>query len=456
MTARDARPAQVVHVRVNRRAHELVADPSRRLSDVLRDDLGLICTKIGCHAGDCGACTVLLDDDAVCSCIVALGACEGRAITTVEGLAAADGTLSALQQAFVAHGAAQCGACTPGMLTSAEALLRANPHPSEAEVLDALGGVLCRCTGYRKIVEAVLAVGAGHVLPTPEPAAGGAVGARVARLDAPAKVRGSERFGADAWPVAEGQRVLAMRVIRSPHAHAAFVLADLEAWRAARPGIVEVLRAADVPHNAFAVFPDLRDQPVLADARVRFKGEAVIALVGDADVIEAVTDDELPIRYTVLPAHDTMASALVAGGGPPGLVQERYADNVLCRGRVARGDVEGAIGQSAHVASTDFHTAYVEHAYIEPEAGYAEVVPALDAAGHAAARVRIWACTQTPYMDRDEVAHVLGVNAERVHIVPSAIGGGFGGKLDLSVQPLLAVAALKLNRAVRLVYERPE
>jgi aerobic-type carbon monoxide dehydrogenase small subunit (CoxS/CutS family) len=149
MTARDAQPLQVVRLHVNRSARELVADPARRLSDVLRDDLGLIGTKVGCHAGDCGACTVLVDGEQVCSCIVALGACEGRTVTTVEGLAGPDGALSPLQQAFLIHGAAQCGACTPGMLMSAEALLRANPHPTEAEVLDALGGVLCRCTGYR-------------------------------------------------------------------------------------------------------------------------------------------------------------------------------------------------------------------------------------------------------------------------------------------------------------------
>ncbi len=165
MTARDAAPLtlsqarRVVQLRVNGRAVELVADPLRRLSDVLRDDLGLTGTKIGCHAGDCGACTVLLDGQQVCSCIVALGQCEGRGVATVEGLAGADGSLSPLQTAFAAFGAAQCGICTPGMLMSAQALLQRNPQPTEAEVLDALGGVLCRCTGYRKIVEAVLSVG---------------------------------------------------------------------------------------------------------------------------------------------------------------------------------------------------------------------------------------------------------------------------------------------------------
>jgi len=455
VNARDAQSLEVVQLRVNRTAHELVADRSRRLSDVLRDDLGLTGTKVGCHAGDCGACTVLVDDEHVCACIVALGACEGRAVTTVEGLAGPDGTLSPLQQAFVAHGAAQCGACTPGMLMSAEALLRANPRPTEAEVLDALGGVLCRCTGYRKIVEAVLAVAAGTVAPPVMLAAGRAVGARAARLDAPAKVDGSERFGADAWPQGPSAAVLTMRVVRSPHAHATFELGDLAALRARRPGLVDVLTALDVPNNAFAIFPDLRDQPVLAHGRVRFRGEAVVALIGPADVVLDIPDSEVPIRYAPLPAHADIDSALRVDGAA-GVLHARSPDNVLCRGRVFRGDVERAFGQAAHVADETFESGYVEHAYIETEAGYAEIVDALDGAGQPLRRVRIWACTQTPYMDRDEIAHVLGIAPSQVHIVPSAIGGGFGGKLDLSVQPLLAVAAWKLGRAVRLVYERPE
>ena len=455
MTARDAQSLQVVHLHVNKAPRELVADPARRLSDVLRDDLGLIGTKVGCHAGDCGACTVLLDDEQVCSCIVALGSCEGRSVTTVEGLAGADGSLSPLQQAFLIHGAAQCGACTPGMLMSAEALLRANPHPTEAEVLDALGGVLCRCTGYRKIVEAVLAVGAGAVEAAVEPRAGQAVGARAARLDGPAKVTGSERFGADAWPERPAAPVLTMRVIRSPHAHATFELGDLAALRARRPGLVDVLTALDVPNNAFAIFPDLRDQPVLAHGRVRFRGEAVVALIGPADVVLDIADSEVPIRYTPLPAHADIESALRVDGAA-GVLHARSPDNVLCRGRVVHGDVERALGESDRVAEETFESGYVEHAYIETEAGCAEIVDAHDGAGAPLRRVRIWACTQTPYMDRDEIANVLGIEPAQVHIVPSAIGGGFGGKLDLSVQPLLAVAAWKLDRAVRLVYERPE
>ena len=469
MTARDTVVVQAVRLHVNRAAHELVADPTRRLSDVLRDDLHLTGTKVGCHAGDCGACTVLLDGEQVCSCIVALGQCEGRSVVTVEGLAEADGALSPLQRAFVAFGAAQCGICTPGMLMSAEALLRRQPHPSEAEVLDALGGVLCRCTGYRKVVEAVLSVSRALLAPHAAPAdpradvpatalkSGEAVGARVERLDAPDKVRGIALYGADTWPA----DALAMRVVRSPHPHARFTLGDLAAFKQRWPGLTDVLVAADVPNNAFAIFPDLRDQPVLADGEVRFRGEAVLALIGDAATLQAIADADVPIEYTVLPAAQDMASALAAGRRGE-RVQQRHTDNVLCRGRVVRGDVDAALADAAVRATAEFKTVYVEHAYIEPEAGYAEPVAAVSAAATAGTggaglpRVRIFACTQTPYMDRDEVAHVLGFEPSQVHIVPSAMGGGFGGKLDLSVQPLLAVAALKLGRAVRLVYTRPE
>ncbi|MEQ1805013.1 MAG: molybdopterin cofactor-binding domain-containing protein [Burkholderiaceae bacterium] len=464
MTARDATGVHTVRLLVNRVAIQVDADPTRRLSDVLRDDLQLTGTKIGCHAGDCGACTVLLDGEQVCSCIVALGQCDGRSVTTVEGLAEADGALSPLQRAFVAFGAAQCGICTPGMLMSAEALLRRKPQPSEAEVRDALGGVLCRCTGYRKIVEAVLAASRAVLAAPGAPndvvadvqastlGAGQAVGARVARLDAPDKVRGVARYGADARPPSSPGPVLTMRIVRSPHAHASFVLGDLGAFKQRWPGLVDVLVAADVPHNAFAIFPDLRDQPVLADAVVRFRGEAVLALIGDEATLQAIPDADAPIEYRVLPAVQDIAVALAAGQrGEP--VQQRHADNVLCRGRVVRGDVDAALAEAQFVAAAEFATAYVEHAYIEPEAGYAEFVAGEQGA---APRVRIFACTQTPYMDRDEVAQVLGFAPTQVHIVPSAMGGGFGGKLDLSVQPLLGVAALKLQRAVRLVYERPE
>jgi CO/xanthine dehydrogenase Mo-binding subunit/aerobic-type carbon monoxide dehydrogenase small subunit (CoxS/CutS family) len=430
--------SSLVRFTLNGEACAVSAAPGERLSDALRDRLGLTGTKVGCNAGDCGACTVLLDGEQVCACLTSVGQAEGREVVTVEGLAEGE-VLSPLQRAFLQHGAAQCGICTPGMLMAAADVLRRHPEPSEAQVLDGLAGVLCRCTGYRKIVEAVLAVARGHVEPE-QPAAGRAVGARVAKLDGVEKLTGRERFGADHAP--EG--ALWLRVIRSPHERARFELGDLSVLKARHAGLVEVFSARDVPVNGFGIFPQVKDQPVLADGQVRFKGEAVLALVGEQDAVMAVPDDELPLRWLPEPPVTEVDEAL-ASRQPP--LHAFAPDNVLIRGRVVKGDVDAAIADAAYLAQGEITTSFVEHAYIEPEAGYAERV---------GDRLRIFACTQTPYMDRDEVARVLDLRPEQVHIVPSAVGGGFGGKLDIAIQPLLALAAWKLDCAVRCVYTRPE
>src|SRR5580692_269354 len=145
----------LIALTVNGHKVDVLASPVTRLSRILRDHLGLTGTKVGCDAGDCGACTVLLNQEPVCSCLVAAGQVAGCEVVTVEGLAQRPPLYDRLQQSFLAHGAAQCGACTPGMLVAATALLDNNRAPSEAEVMDAIGGVLCRCTGYRKIVNAI-------------------------------------------------------------------------------------------------------------------------------------------------------------------------------------------------------------------------------------------------------------------------------------------------------------
>ncbi len=144
---------------VNGRTVGVTSEPITRLSKVLREELGLTGTKVGCDAGDCGACTVLIKGKAACSCLVAVGQLESAEVTTVEGLAQSSATFDRLQKSFLRHGAAQCGICTPGMLVSAVALLEQNPRPNETQVQDALSGVLCRCTGYRKIISAVMGAG---------------------------------------------------------------------------------------------------------------------------------------------------------------------------------------------------------------------------------------------------------------------------------------------------------
>src|SRR5882762_811933 len=325
---------QSIEFRVNGRAVAVASSPWQRLSRVLREELGLTGTKVGCDAGDCGSCTVLLDGDPVCACLVATGQVAGHEITTVEGLAKSEiGTR--LQQSFLTHGAAQCGACTPGMLVAATALLEQNRTPNENDVMDAIGGVLCRCTGYRKIVTAILCAQSD----TPaeiSPEAGNAVGQRMVRLDGKRKVDGSEIFGADEVPVG----ALAVRAIRCPYHRALFQFGDLDAFVSAHPGIEAVLTAKDVPgKDCYGVIPSFADQPVFAHSEARYRGEAVAAVAGVPEIVEALDPATFPVVWQELPALMDIDEAL-APGAPQ--IHAHREENVLVRGRVVRGNVDRA------------------------------------------------------------------------------------------------------------------
>jgi len=440
---------QSIAFRVNGRDVVVSSSPLQRLSRVLREELGLTGTKVGCDAGDCGACTVLLDGDPVCACLVAAGQAEGCEVTTVEGLA--DTNVGArLQQAFLTHGAAQCGACTPGMLVAATALLERNSAPHENEVMDAIGGVLCRCTGYRKIIAAILdaavkdagvkengSAGGAAI----SPGAGAAVGKRLVRLDGKQKVDGSEIFGADETPAS----ALAVRAIRSPYHRARFHFGDLAAFVRDHPGIEAVFTAKDVPgKNCYGVISKFADQPVFAEREARHRGEAIAAVVGEAATVEALEVADLPVSWEELPSLSDIDAALAAEAR---LIHENRPGNILVRGRVVHGDVDKALAAADEVVEAEYETGFIEHAYIEPEAGFARRV---------GDQIEIQACTQSPYMDRSDIAAILGIAPERVRIIPTAVGGGFGSKLDLSVQPFLAVAAWHLGKPVRMIYSRTE
>jgi aldehyde oxidoreductase len=424
---------------LNGRAVETGAAPYRRLSDVLREDLETKGVKVGCDAGDCGACSVLVDGEVVCACLTAVGQIDGCKVETIEGLGA-DGIVGRLKRAFLHHGAAQCGICTPGMLTAATALLRRNPTPDERQAADALGGVLCRCTGYRKILTAVTEAHRFEAKP-PVAAAGQAVGARLERLDGLRKLDGSEIFGADEWP----EDALVLKVIRAPHHHASFTFGDIAGWVAANPGIERVFTAADVPgRNCFGVIPPFADQPVFAVAVTRFRGEAVAAVAGTAEAMAEIDLGGFPVAWEKLEALTDIDAAQGAGAA---FLHEKRAGNILTNGRVAKGDVEKGLAEADVVVEDTFETGFVEHAYIEPEAGFARRV---------GDRIEIQASTQAPFMDRDDMAVVLGLAPEQVRILPSAVGGGFGSKLDLSLQPFIGIAAWLLDRPVRMVYSRAE
>ena len=425
---------------VNGEKREVTCPPSTRLSEVLRESLALRATKVGCNAGDCGACTVLLDGDPVCACLVPAGQLEGRQVETAESLAGTDDTLSALQASFLRHGAAQCGICTPGMMMAATALLREDGAPDRRAVEDALGGVLCRCTGYAKIIDAVMDAGR-TVGDSIAPEAGAAIGAAVERLDGRAKVDVSERFGADSWP----DGALLVRAIRSPHYLADFTFGDLDGWAAAHPQIEVVVTADDIAGiNEFGVIPPFADQPALAEGTARFRGEAVALVVGEADWLAAADLSGFPVTWTEREAAIEVEAARAAGAA------QLHADregNLLVTGRVLSGDGADGLAGAAATVSAAVETAYVEHAPIEPEAGCAWMEGDV---------LAISACTQAPVMDQEDTAKILGLPLEKVRIIPAAAGGGFGTKLDVSLQPLLGLAVFKTGKPCRMVYTRHE
>ena len=426
------RAQDAVSLTVNGAARTYRGDGLRRLADVLRDELGLKGTKIGCNAGDCGACTVLMDGAQICACLVPVGQCDGAAITTVEGLGEAS-RLNDLQRSFLTHGAAQCGICTPGMLMAASDLLARRANPSRDDVEEALGGVLCRCTGYQKIVEAVL-----DVARPKEIVRNGEVGARTAKVDGPAKLTGQERYGADGIPA----DAVYVRVVRSPHAYAKFALGDLDAFVAKRPGLVRALTARDVPFNAYGIYPNIKDQPVLADGIARYRGDPVVAFVGTRGAIEAIRDDEVPITYEPLPAIVGIDAAKATHP-----IHEGRHQNILADGGVTRGDVDTVFGGAAHATDAEYETSFVEHAYIEPEAGWAE---------RKGETLEVHVSTQNPFQHRDDLAQILQLPKETVRLISSAVGGGFGGKLDLNLHPLVALAAWLCDKPVGYIYTRPE
>lgn len=444
---------QMVEFRLNGQPTRIESGPLDSLAQVLREQLGMTGTKLGCEAGDCGLCNVLVDGRQSCACLLPIAQCRHVEITTIES---DDVVLDGLRQAFLRHAAAQCGICTPGMLISAADLLR---HPPQrplirADVEQAIGGTLCRCTGYIQIIDAILDAAHHQGLPvdardTPpaascidvESGVAPVVGQSIVRVDGVSKVLGQAVYAADTAPPGS----LLVRIIRSPYAAARFILGNLREFRETRPGLHRVLTAADIPGcNGFGIYPHLKDQPVLAQDEVRYRGDPVLALVGEADAVLAIDWQDLPINWQLLEPILNPDQALAEGARE---LHAGAAGNVLIQGRTEKGDISRIDNAGLVQVRGQFRTGFVEHAYLEPEAGYAQRI---------GDRVEIFATTQAPMIDLDEVAGILGIDKSRVRIMPSVCGGGFGGKLDVSVQAVLAVAAWVIGRPVRIAYNRTE
>ncbi|MCC0042062.1 MAG: molybdopterin-dependent oxidoreductase [Rhodobiaceae bacterium] len=433
-----------MELEVNGRKVRRRIEPGQRLLDFLRDDLNLTGTKEGCGAGECGTCSVFVDGKLVKSCLMPAAKAQGTKVETVEGLAK-PGELTPVQRAFHKTGASQCGYCIPGMVMAATSALRENPDAGIDEIKERLGGNICRCTGYTKIFEAVeLAreVIAGRLNPATleaDPAGESFIGNNVRRLDAPSKVSGRLRYAGDmVMP-----DMLHMQVLRSPHAHAKIRSIDTSAAEAL-DGVACVITCDDVPgEDGFGVF--VHDQPVMARGKVRHVGEAVAAVAAEDIATARKALKLIRVDYEELPGLFDPEDAMQPGAP---VIHDYAPDNIVKHIPVRKGDVEKGFAEADIIVEQTYETQQVEHAYLEPEAGIA-YVDADDV-------VTVISPSQNITHHRHMLAHIIAKPINKVRFIMSPVGGGFGGKEDMIYQGMLALAAMKTHRPVKLVFTREE
>ena len=428
----------VLHLslKVNGKEHRLLVKPQQTLLEVLRNDLGLTGTKEGCEDGSCGTCVVTVNGAMARACRVPVDRVNGKEVLTIEGLGTSD-RLHPLQEAFIESGAVQCGFCTPGAIMAAKALLDRNPAPTRAQIAKALGSNLCRCTGYVSIMDAVGRVAAlGRGIRAPEPQ-GRADAEAPQGGDTRDKVLGTALYAADLTMPG----MLHAAVLRSPHPHAEILHVDDSEARAL-PGVVAVVTGRDVPGlNRFG--RNIKDQRVLADGRVRQIGDAVAAVAATSPEAARQALSLIRVNYRPLPAIVDPAEAL-KDGAP--LIHD--SGNLLDERTLQWGDAEAGLAQAEVVVDETYTTPFCEHAYLEPEAALAYH----DGEG----RLVVRSANQYPHLHRRAVAETMGLPVEGVRILPTVVGGGFGGKADVSCECVVALLALKTGQPVRIVYSRAE
>ncbi len=417
-----------------------VTDENKSLLRYLRDDLHLTSVKDGCSEGACGACTVLLDGKAVRACVYTTQRAAGRSVTTVEGLPPRE--QEAFVYAFGAVGAVQCGFCTPGMVMASSALLAVCPDPTEAQIARALRGNLCRCTGYQKIIEGVrLAAavlrGERSVDLDAEAGADMGVGRGAFRTDVRPKVLGSGEYCDDLY--LPGMAYAS--AIRTPYPRAKVV--DIRAQRALdMPGVLAVLTAQDVPHNKVGHIQQDWDVFIAKGDITRCVGDAICLVVAQTPYLLQEAKKRVEIDYEPLTPVRNVDEAMAPGA--PHL----HPGGNLCQSRhVRRGDAAQALRNSRYVVTRTYETPFTEHAFLEPECAVA--LPYGDG-------VKVYTSDQSVYDTRKEIAIMLGWEPERIVVENKLVGGGFGGKEDVSVQHLAALAALKVQRPVKVKLTRQE
>ena len=447
--------SEPIRLKVNGDVHLVAAGPTDSLLDVLRERLSITGAKRGCDRGECGACTVLLDDLPVNACLVLARRVRGASVTTVEGLRCGE-NLHPLQRAFHELGATQCGFCTPGMLLSAKALLDHNFTPTREEIRTAISGNLCRCTGYTKIVAAI-SVAARAIALTKELGDGartasssehdrdksfiGVVGRRLPKIDGLGHVTGATKYADDlVLP-----RMLYAKPVYSAHDHARIVRVDVSRARQA-PGVAAVITAQDVPENRCGL--TVKDQPVIADDKVRHRGD-VVAFVAATDPRAAAQAASLvAVEYKPLPAIFDPVESLRPGTltiHEPGNLVPFNASGCI---RIRRGDVNAAFDAADIVLDETYRTSPIEHAAMEPHAML--VLPGPTGS------LTIWTPNQVLFTRAAEIAGILKLPLSKLRVIAPPIGGGFGGKNDVTHEPHIALLALQTGRPVKYTWSRAE
>ncbi|MGA1998584.1 MAG: molybdopterin cofactor-binding domain-containing protein [Terriglobales bacterium] len=441
-------------VRINGETREWTIAPGDLLLDVLRRE-GYFGVKRGCETGECGCCTVLLNEKPVNSCVVFAAQANGCEITTVEAIAHGD-TLDPVQQAFLDHGAAQCGFCTPGMILNTKALLREHPHAGEEEVRDMLSGNFCRCTGFKKPVEAVLAVsqnGPRHCEETPAAGRHLVVGHSLQKPDGVKLVTGRPCFTDDVHMPG----MLIGKILPSPHAHARIKRIDVSKARAL-PGVHAVLTYKDVPRVPHTTAGQSWPEPspydtYLLDSKVRFVGDRVAAVAAESRAIAEEALRLIKVDYEVLPAILDMEQATKPGAPvihdePDSTGIHDAKHNVAAFIKKELGNVDEAFRQADVVIEREFRTHRQQHAMMEPHVSIAW----LDEDG----RLTIRSSTQVPFHSRRQVAMILQLPVQKVRLIKPRIGGGFGGKQEMLLEDITGALALAARRPVKIEYTREE
>ena len=444
----------LVSLTVNGQHHSVSARPNTTLLHTIREDLNLTGTKCGCEAGDCGACTVLLNGRAVTSCLVLTVQADRAEITTIEGLATG-GELHPLQKAFVKEGALQCGYCTAGMLLTAKALIDRNPDPSREDILQALGGNLCRCGTYPRIVKAIQNWrDYRDVVLDTQPGGGderdqerdhSVIGHGVTRYDGPEKVTGQLEYAGDIKLAG----MIHGKILLSSIPHG--LIRGIDTSKARQlPGVLDVITGADVPDRYYGVSPARYDEQVLAKERVRYVGDEVAAVVAvDEETAERALR-LIEVEYEELPAVFDPEEALQPEAPLIHPEDPRYANNINTRVEWHFGDVEAGFAAADHVREERFVGNRTYQAPIEQHVAIARWE-------HHGERLTLWSSAQAPHYVWHMLARMFDLPMGNIRMITPPVGGGFGVKAETTPLELCAVIlARRTGRPVKMRYSREE